>query len=369
MEYQMRAEIQKIGPGTKVWVYGNGGFAKELTTLLKNQGIQIVGFISNKRFHLDSIEGDRALYDANRFAVFIGVFNHKNDPLEIFEFLKEIGCPRIISPAETCLMFPGTNFRKYYLDSDYKNSNSQNEIIEISRNLSDDFSREILNGFIEYRQTGDLKKLMGSAGVELQYLGKTLPSPFRERWLEVNFRWLDIGSFDGDTLRAIHATGRSSYEDNFICVEPDMINFKALSECVPRLGFVANLLNVAIGSRAGEIGFLHEGTLSAHKNDVAVESDQVKMVQVITIDEITKHFTPTHIKMDIEGAEMGALIGGQNTLVNCRPNLAISLYHLPEDLTRIPLYLMNLLPDYSWFIRCYGAHGYDTILYGLPKLN
>ena len=77
--------------------------------------------------------------------------------------------------------------------------------------------------------------------------------------------------------------------------------------------------------------------------------------------------SPTHIKMDIEGAEMGALTGGAYTLIKHRPKLAISLYHRHRDIVEIPLYLMKLLPNYNWFIRCYGAHGYDTILYGIPK--
>jgi hypothetical protein len=86
----------------------------------------------------------------------------------------------------------------------------------------------------------------------------------------------------------------------------------------------------------------------------------------MTIDQICEDFKPSHIKMDIEGAEMSALIGAKESLLSYRPKLAISLYHLPYDVTRIPIYLMTLLHDYAWFIRCYGAHGYDTILYGIP---
>lgn len=43
-----------------------------------------------------------------------------------------------------------------------------------------------------------------------------------------------------------------------------------------------------------------------------------------------------YIKMDIEGAEQRALIGGRQTLRRYHPRLALSTYHRPDDPERIP---------------------------------
>ena len=73
-----------------VWVYGDGGFARTVTDFLKGEGVHIVGYITKTGFQVDGVNGDRSLYDNNRLPVVIGVFNHKDDPVEIIEFLEDI---------------------------------------------------------------------------------------------------------------------------------------------------------------------------------------------------------------------------------------------------------------------------------------
>ena len=58
--------------------------------------------------------------------------------------------------------------------------------------------------------------------------------------------------------------------------------------------------------------------------------------------------------MDIEGAEMPALIGGINTIKKYRPQLAISIYHTNSDFINIPLYLKNNLEkNQVFFFKIY----------------
>jgi len=69
------------------------------------------------------------------------------------------------------------------------------------------------------------------------------------------------------------------------------------------------------------------------------------------------------IKMDIEGSELSALQGGENSLRRWHPKLAISLYHRPEDLFSIPLWLKSLDCGYRFFLDHYSIHHEETVLY------
>ena len=73
------------------------------------------------------------------------------------------------------------------------------------------------------------------------------------------------------------------------------------------------------------------------------------------------------IKLDVEGAEMQALEGAAATLARSRPRLTISVYHRPEDLFAIPLYLKDLLPNSRFYLGHHTACALETVLYVLPR--
>ena len=72
------------------------------------------------------------------------------------------------------------------------------------------------------------------------------------------------------------------------------------------------------------------------------------------------------LKTDIEGAEMSALRGGKNLIVNSRPILAISIYHSLDDVVDIPCYLNDLLANYKFFVKHHSFTIGETVLYGIP---
>jgi hypothetical protein len=60
---------------------------------------------------------------------------------------------------------------------------------------------------------------------------------------------------------------------------------------------------------------------------------------------------PTFIKMELEGHEIPALHGAEQTIRQYKPKLAVCLYHKPADMWEIPLLLKNYVPEYRFFCK------------------
>lgn len=89
-------------------------------------------------------------------------------------------------------------------------------------------------------------------------------------------------------------------------------------------------------------------------------------VPVVSVDEAVDPADKiTMIKMDIEGSELEALKGAKKTIQRDKPKLAICIYHKPEDMTDIPLYIKELVPEYKLYIRHHSNFSTETVLYAV----
>ncbi|MFI3177671.1 MAG: FkbM family methyltransferase, partial [Eubacteriales bacterium] len=88
-------------------------------------------------------------------------------------------------------------------------------------------------------------------------------------------------------------------------------------------------------------------------------------IEVDTLDHLLDGRPITFLKMDIEGAELCALEGAKETIRKYKPKLAISIYHKPEDLIEIPMYIKKLVPEYRLYVRHYKWHHGETVLYAI----
>lgn len=89
------------------------------------------------------------------------------------------------------------------------------------------------------------------------------------------------------------------------------------------------------------------------------------MIEVFKLDDLLADESPSFIKMDIEGAESEALLGAEQIIKKYHPKLAISVYHKPEDIFRIPELILNYHKNYKFYLRHYSYTNSETILYAI----
>ncbi|MEQ9859863.1 FkbM family methyltransferase [Pectobacterium cacticida] len=176
--------------------------------------------------------------------------------------------------------------------------------------------------------------------------------------------FVDCGAYTGDTILSFLSNYRKKgflKPKKVYGLEPDENNFQQLTTTMEGFDF-CQVINSGVWSDNARISFLKgEGELS--RIDFENKSD---FIDVISIDSLLNGDKATFIKMDIEGAELAALRGSENTIRNYKPKLAISLYHKPEDLIEIPFYLNSLNPNYKFYLRCHQRYfSVDMVLYAI----
>ena len=100
---------------------------------------------------------------------------------------------------------------------------------------------------------------------------------------------------------------------------------------------------------------------------IAEKSKGVSTVKSICLDTYFKDEMAVNrvdfIKMDIEGAEVPALVGAKGIIKEFKPKMAISVYHKWDDLKVISELLLSIRPDYSLYVDCVTGFGGEAILY------
>ena len=186
--------------------------------------------------------------------------------------------------------------------------------------------------------------------------------------LPADTTFVDCGAFDGDTIQKFLQEQRGHFREIF-AFEPDEVNCSRLREYVLSLGNEAaqriHIYNAGVGSRRTKLRFNPTGNTSA-----AFDMDGASEVEVVPIqDVVSQDGGFIYVKFDVEGAEWDALEGMKGLIKSSRPLLAVSIYHQPDDLWELPLYLKALNPAYKLFLRTQGEDGMDVICYAVPPTD
>ncbi len=222
--------------------------------------------------------------------------------------------------------------------------------------LGDDISKEIFTNILMWRLT------RRSCGLIDSFLSSGVQYFENIERLNRNEVLADCGGYTGDTIETLlKCVGGMKrvymYEPNEENIEQAKKNLKDCSNIVYR--------KAGVGSRNIRMSF-SETTLSSTGTIVEASGDMLPCIDIVRIDDDIKEKI-TFIKMDIEGMEMEALIGAERHIVEDRPVLAVCVYHKPEDLYEIPLYINKMVNDYSYYIRHYTLFHGETVLYAVPN--
>jgi FkbM family methyltransferase len=174
---------------------------------------------------------------------------------------------------------------------------------------------------------------------------------------------VDIGAFDGDTIRLILNLAGSDFE-RIHAIEADSVSAGKLDAYISSLPETTakkiRQLNCAVSAERCVLRFSASGNATSKIEDDGVD------VQCFPLDELFQEEPVTFIKMDIEGAEYDALLGAAKTIEQNLPVLAICVYHTQNDIWRIPLLIRSRYPTYQLYLRTYDGDGFQTVLYAVP---
>lgn len=228
--------------------------------------------------------------------------------------------------------------------------NNRQKILNTVNYFCDDRSQEIFVKTLEGFCSMDTSKFP-IADNHSQYFPDDIP-------LKSGYsRFVDCGAFDGDTFTTL--LQKCHNIELYIAFEPDNASFRRLVEKVTHSQYhnPAIIIPCALHSGCKSLRF------SSNNSSSSISHAGEFTIQCMSIDEVFHQVHPTFIKMDIEGTETEAIIGARETLKSNHPDLAICVYHHPEDIYRIPLLLKEIVPQYQLYLRTYSSNGFETVLY------
>jgi FkbM family methyltransferase len=95
-----------------------------------------------------------------------------------------------------------------------------------------------------------------------------------------------------------------------------------------------------------------------------LEDEYENVIELRTMDSVISTLDPpTFLKMDIEGSEESALIGGRQMINEHAPKMALSVYHKVNDFWKIPLQVLEYQPNYQIRLRHYTESIYETVAF------
>jgi len=178
---------------------------------------------------------------------------------------------------------------------------------------------------------------------------------------------IDAGAFSGGTaLYFAHKAGREGKVFAFEMVPENIELFNTNikknkdSDIAP-----IELINKALEEKSGDKFFIYQKGPASLITKEKPENIECAVTTAISIDDFVEENNIQKIdviKMDIEGAELGALKGAIKTINKFRPKLAICIYHKCDDFETIPKFIDSLDKDYKFYFKHVGINACESVV-------
>lgn len=360
---------RQFSPGREdaLVLYGAGNFGLTVLEKLRAVGIEPACFADDTPSKRGQVIGGLRVVTPREAAAEFGartvfvvtILNAALRFLEARRRLQEATGARVLSFLALAWKYPEAFLPYYQFELPQDVLGKATEIREAFRLLEDEESRRQFVGHLRFRLQLDYEAL--PRNLWHNYFPADVPLE-----LPPDTIFVDCGAYDGDTVRYFLEHQCGHFREIF-AFEPDEINCRKLRDYVATLDAEAarrvHIYNAGVGKSYTKMRFQPTGNMSA-----AFGGEGETEVEVVAVQEIVGgEGASVYVKYDVEGAEWDALEGTKELLRRARATLAVSVYHRPDDLWQLPIYLKTLDPDYRLFLRTQGEDGMDAICYALPR--
>lgn len=367
--YEKEAFNKQVKPyGNSIVLFGAGNLGRKALACLRRSGIEPLAFADNNSSLWNNIVDGLKVFSPNEaaerfgqgaaFIVTIWSPNSGHQYALTKKKLNDLSCKKVISFVSLTWKYSEDFLPNCFMDLPHKIHENRDDLIKTFNLWEDELSRNTYITQLKWRILANYEKLPGKID-QPQYF----PEDIFDNSL--NHVFIDCGAYDGDTVKHFLKKTNSSFS-KIVAVEPDPFNFQHLNMFVQKLPdkikTKISLIQKAVGQNENKLRFAGLGTASSKS-----ASDGCIEVDCITLDNMAKNLKPTFIKMDIEGAEIDALIGAKNIIVQNRPSLAICVYHKQDHLWQIPLLIKSFSNQYRLFLRPHDEEGWDLVCYAVPE--
>ena len=228
----------------------------------------------------------------------------------------------------------------------------------LNAELADDRSRQVLDAVIGYRLTADPVVLAEVIDRGRHYQGLYHPAGLFE--FTDSEVYVDAGAYDGDSIRWFIDRVANCYQ-RILAFEPDPKTYARLKNNFAGQHHI-QLINAGLHRQKAVLQFRNDASRGAIFTD-----DGDSSIEVVSLDDVLGGERASFIKMNIEGAEIDALYGGRGTIERWMPKLALSVYHRPSDLWRIPRIVREFSSQYDLFLRQHDGGVIETVLYAIRR--